>query len=62
MRANLTKCRVHDLRHTFGMRLRAEGISFESRQDLLGHKSLRITDHCCKTEIEKLIGAVEKLC
>ena len=25
--------RVHDLRHTFGMRLRAAGVSFEDRQD-----------------------------
>ncbi len=30
--------RVHDLKHTFGRRLRAAGISFEDRQDLLGHK------------------------
>ena len=31
--------RVHDLKHTFGRRLRAAGVSFEDRQDLLGHKS-----------------------
>jgi integrase len=38
--------RVHDLKHTFGRRLRAAGVSFEDRQDLLGHKagaSRRIT-------------------
>lgn len=62
IRADLTKCRVHDLRHTFGRRLRAAGVNFENRQDLLGHKSSRITDHYCKAEIEELIGAVEKLC
>jgi integrase len=28
--------RVHDLKHTFGRRLRAAGVSFEDRQDLLG--------------------------
>lgn len=60
-RANLSQCRVHDLRHTFGRRLRAEGVSFENRQDLLGHKSSRITDHYCKAEIEELKNAVEKL-
>ena len=44
-RAGLPEVRVHDLRHTFGHRLRAAGISFEDRQDLLGHKSARITTH-----------------
>ncbi len=29
--------------HTFGRRLRAAGVSYEDRQDLLGHKSGRIT-------------------
>ncbi|MDD1607780.1 MAG: tyrosine-type recombinase/integrase [Methylococcaceae bacterium] len=57
----MRQCRVHDLRHTFGRRLRAEGVSFENRQDLLGHKSSRITDHYCKAEIEELKNAVEKL-
>ncbi len=28
---------MHDLRHTFGVRLRAAGVSFEDRQDLLEH-------------------------
>jgi integrase len=38
-RAGLSPVRVHDLRHTFGHRLRAAGVSFDDRQDLLGHKS-----------------------
>lgn len=37
--------RVHDLKHTFGRRLRAAGVTFEDRQDLLGHKSGRVTTH-----------------
>ncbi|MEI8573551.1 site-specific integrase [Methylomonas sp. LW13] len=61
-RAGLEQCRVHDLRHTFGRRLRAAGVSFENRQDLLGHKSNRITDHYCKAELEELQAAVERLC
>ncbi|WP_367155163.1 tyrosine-type recombinase/integrase [Methylomonas sp. HYX-M1] len=61
-RAELEQCRVHDLRHTFGRRLRAVGVSFESRQDLLGHKSKRITDHYCQAEIAELKMAVERLC
>jgi integrase len=39
-RAGLPQVRVHDLKHTFGRRLRAAGVSFEDRQDdLLGHRS-----------------------
>lgn len=60
-RAGLAQCRVHDLRHTFGRRLRAARVSFENRQDLLGHKSSRITDHYCQAEIAELREAVEKL-
>jgi hypothetical protein len=30
------RVRVHDLRHTFGRRLRAAGVSLEDRQDLPG--------------------------
>ena len=33
----LSKVRVHDLRHTFGARLRAAGVSDEDRAALLGH-------------------------
>jgi integrase len=61
-RAGLKQCRVHDLRHTFGRRLRAAGVSFEDRQDLLGHKSKRITTHYSKAEIDNLKAAVETLC
>ena len=60
-RAGLKQCRIHDLRHTFGRRLRAAEVSFENRQDLLGHKSNRITDHYCRAEISGLHEAVEKL-
>jgi hypothetical protein len=34
-RAGLPHVRVHDLKHTFGRRLRAAGVSFDGRQDLL---------------------------
>ncbi|MGZ8903934.1 MAG: tyrosine-type recombinase/integrase, partial [Methylobacter sp.] len=58
----LKDVRVHDLRHTFGMRLRAAGVSFEDRQDLLGHHAGRITTHYSKVEISRLIECVELLC
>jgi integrase len=54
--------RVHDLKHTFGRRLRAEGVSFEDRQDLLGHRSGRITTHYSQAELTSLIEAAEKVC
>ncbi|MGB5630547.1 MAG: site-specific integrase, partial [Woeseiaceae bacterium] len=53
-RANLKQVRVHDLRHTFGHRLRAAGVSYEDRQDLLGHKSDRITTHYSAPDIARL--------
>ena len=49
-RVDLSLVRVHDLKHTFGRRLRAAGVSYEDRQDLLGHKSGRITTHYSAAE------------
>ncbi|MGC1520220.1 MAG: tyrosine-type recombinase/integrase [Steroidobacteraceae bacterium] len=60
--AGLRKIRVHDLKHTFGRRLRAAGVSFEDRQDLLGHRSGRITTHYSQAELTSLIEAAEKVC
>jgi integrase len=62
IRADLTQVRVHDLKHTFGRRLRSAGVSFEDRQDLLGHKSGRITTHYSSAELESLIAAANKAC
>jgi integrase len=55
------RIRVHDLKHTFGRRLRAAGVSFEDRQDLLGHKSARVTTHYSSAEIGNLIEAANKV-
>jgi integrase len=54
--------RVHALKHTFGRRLRAAGVSFKDRQDLLGHKSGRITTHYSAAELTNLIEAANKVC
>jgi len=56
------RIRVHDLKHTFGRRLRAAGVSMEDRQDLLGHKSSRITTHYSGAELSNLIAAADKVC
>ena len=61
-RAGLCAVRVHDLKHTFGRRLRASGVSFEDRQDLLGHRSGRITTHYSAADLSRLIEAAESVC
>lgn len=58
----LPQVRVHDLKHTFGRRLRSAGVSYEDRQDLLGHKSGRITTHYSAAELHNLIEAANKVC
>ncbi len=60
--AQLPQVRVHDLKHTFGRRLRAAGVSFEDRQDLLGHRSGRITTHYSAAELSRLIEAANSVC
>jgi integrase len=61
-RRGFGECVRHDLKHTFGLRLRAADVSFEDRQDLLGHKSGRITTHYSVAELESLIAAAAKAC
>ena len=58
----LKQVRVHDLKHTFGRRLRAAGVSFEDRQDLLGHRSGRITTHYSAAELTQLIKSANSVC
>jgi integrase len=61
IRAGLPQVRVHDLKHTFGRRLRAAGVSFEDRQDLLGHRSSRITTHYSAVELSRLVKAANSI-
>jgi len=61
-RAKLGDLHFHDLKHTFGRRLRAAGISKETRSALLGHTTGDITTHYSQAELEELIGAVEAIC
>jgi integrase len=50
------------MKHTFGRRLRAAGVSYEDRQDLLGHRSGRITTHYSAAELRNLIDAANRIC
>ena len=60
-RAGLEHVRVHDLKHTFGRRLRAAGVSYEDRQDLLGHRSSRMTTHYSAGELRNLIDMADRV-
>jgi integrase len=60
--AGFRSLRVHDLKHTFGHRLRAAGVGFEDRKTLLGHKSEHVTTHYSAPEISTLIKAAESVC
>ncbi len=52
---------VHNLRHSFGRRLRSAGVSLETRKALLGHAHGDITTHYSAAELAELMNAVEKI-
>lgn len=60
--AKLPTVRVHDLKHTFGSRLKTAGVDFELRQELLGHKTNNITAHYSRSGFKALFDAAEKVC
>ena len=53
--------RFHDLRHTFGHRLRAVGTPVEDRKALLGHTNGEITTHYSATELGTLLKWAEAI-
>ncbi|WP_338050271.1 tyrosine-type recombinase/integrase [Pseudomonas typographi] len=53
--------RVHDLKHTFGRRLRAAGVTEEDRTALLGHKNGSVTSHYSTAELGQLIEIANKV-
>lgn len=58
----LHQVRVHDLKHTFGRRLRAAGVPLETRKVLLGHGNSDIKTHYSAPELEELSEAVNRVC
>jgi integrase len=57
------RIRVHDLKHTYGHRLRGAGVSFEDRQLLLGHKMRApMTTHYSAADVGALIEGSERVC
>lgn len=59
--AGFASIRVHDLKHTFGRRLRAAGVTEEDRKALLGHKNGSITSHYSAAELGKLIDEANRI-
>lgn len=51
----------HNLKHTFGRRLRQAGVSLETRKTLLHHTNGDITTHYSPAEVIELLEAVEKI-
>jgi len=60
-RAGVPRLRVHDLKHTFGFRLRAAGVDPMDRKDLLGHKNRDISRLYSAPSIERLLEAAERV-
>ena len=52
---------VHNLRHTFGRRLRGAAVPLETRKALLGHASGDITTHYSEAELGELLAAAQKI-
>jgi len=61
-KVGLSQVRVHDLKHTYGRRLRAAGVELETRKVLLGHRNGDITTHYSAPELEELIEAANRVC
>lgn len=59
-RVGLKKVRVHDLRHTFGQRLRDAGVSEEDRALLLGHAIDGMPQHYATATVARLVEAANK--
>jgi integrase len=53
--AGLPLVRVHDLRHSFGCRLRAAGVSAEDREALLGHANHSMAGHYASADVGYLL-------
>jgi integrase len=59
--AKLVRARVHDLRHTFGQRLREAGVTEEDRALLLGHALTGMPQHYATATIARLVEAANKV-
>jgi integrase len=59
--AGFAQLRVHDLKHTFGHRLEAAGVSDRECQALLGHARKGVTRKYMAPEVARLMQAAESV-
>jgi integrase len=59
--AGLSMMRVHDLRHTYGQRLRDAGVAEEDRALLLGHAIEGMPQHYATATVARLVEAANKV-
>lgn len=59
--AGLERVRVHDLRHTFGQRLRDAGVPEEDRALLLGHAIEGMPRHYAAATVARLVDAANRV-
>ncbi|MFN7154148.1 MAG: tyrosine-type recombinase/integrase [Acidovorax sp.] len=59
--AGLERMRVHDLRHTFGQRLRDAGVPEEDRALLLGHAIDGMPQHYATATVARLVEMANKV-
>ena len=52
---------MHDLRHTYGLRLRDAGVTEEDRALLMGHAVAGMPQHYATATIERLVEAANKV-
>ena len=57
--AYLTDVRVHDLRHTVGMRLHETNVRESTVSDILWHQHRTMTGHYSVAQIEELVARCE---
>jgi integrase len=59
--AGLSQVRIHDLRHTFGQRLRDAGVSEEDRALLLGHSINGMPQHYATATVARLVDVANRV-
>jgi integrase len=60
-RVGLRAARIHDLRHTYGGRLRAAGVSEEDRAALLGHACHSMPGLYASPDISRLVSLANRV-
>jgi integrase len=60
-KAGITDFRFHDLRHTYASHLAMRGVHIRALQELLGHKTLAMTQRYSHLAPEQLQNAVKLL-